>query len=221
MKKILVIAICVLVILIGIIAFDKYSDSKNQQQEEIPSAVTQVSTYIDNGVEKTTVIEIPTKDPNALVNFTMPISHLPDEAREDMKKYCAENNYESCVINEADGTYTVTMKALTHDFMLTRVGLQVIKNIAKAFDVKAYSYVKDIDSYNDNFSEITLLVDGEGYAAAKNRETLLAHVGSCGIFYQLYTPENTYTCRVIIKDEASGEIIDAKSFEQDNYGLKS
>ena len=86
MKKILVIAICVLVILIGIIAFDKYSDSKNQQQEEIPSAVTQVSTYIDNGVEKTTVIEIPTKDPNALVNFTMPISHLPDEAREDMKK---------------------------------------------------------------------------------------------------------------------------------------
>ncbi len=221
MKKILAIAICVLVVLIGVILFDKYSDKKEQQQEESPSVVTQVSTYIDDGVEKTTVVEIPTKDPDALVNFTMPISHLPDEARKDMKKYCAENNYESCVINEADGTYTVTMKALTHDFMLTRIGIQVITNIAKAFDVKAYSYVKDIDSYNSNFSEITLLVDGEGYAAAKNREKLLAHVGSCGIFYQLYTVENTYTCRVIIKDQASAEIIDAKSFEQDNYGLKS
>ncbi len=220
MKKVLILAICVLVILVGIIAFDKLGE-RNESQEEAPSVITQVSTYIDDGVEKTTVIEIPTKDPNALVNFTMPLSHLPDGARDDLKKFCAENNYENCVINESDKTFTVTMKALTHDFMLTNVGLRVIRNIAKAFDVKSYSYVKDIDSYNDNFSEITLLVDGEKYVQAKNREKLLAHVGSCGIYYQLYTPENTYTCRVIIKDEASGEIIDAKSFEQDNYGLKS
>lgn len=219
MKKVLILAICVLVILVGVIVADKLN--KEDSVEENPTVITSVSTYIDGGVEKTTVVEIPTKDPNALVNFTMPLSYLPDGAGDDLQKFCKENNYESCVINEAEQTFTVTMKALTHDFMLTNVGLKVIKNIAKAFDVKAYSYVKDIDSYNDNFSEITMLVDGEEYVKAKNRETLLAHVGSSGIYYQLYTTENTYSCRVIIKDEASGEIIDAKSFEQDNYGVRS
>ena len=218
MKKLLILAICVLVILLGIIAFDKYSD--NKQQQEDPPEITRVSTYIYDGVEKTTVVRISKKDPDELVRFTMPVSHLPEEARKDLKKYCAEKNYENCVINE-DNTFTVTMKAMTHDFMLTKIGMQVITNVAKVLDMKAYSYVKDIDSYNDNFSEITLLVDGENYIAAGNRENLLVHVGSCGIYYQLYTVENTYTCRVIIKDASSGEIIDAKSFEQDNYGLKS
>lgn len=219
MKKVLILAICVLVVLVGVIAFDKYSDKKELQED--PSVVTRVSTYVDDGVEKTTVIEISKKDPNELVYFTMPLSHLKQEDREDLEGFCKKNNYENCVVNEAEGTFTVTMKALPHDFMLTNVGMQVIKNIALVYDVKAYSYVKDIESYNDNFSEITLAVDGEAYVKAKNREKLLAHVGSCGIYYQLYTTANTYTCHVIIKDEASGEIIDAKSFEQDNYGLKS
>ena len=219
MKKILILAICVLIVLIGIIAFDKYS--KKDEPQEDPSVVTKVSTYIDDGVEKTTIIEYQKKDPNELVYFTMPISHLEDSDKEDLERFCKKNNYENCVINEAEGTFTVTMKALAHDFMLTNVGMQVIKNIARALELKSYSYVKDIEEYNDNFSEVTLLVDGEAYVNAKNREKLLSHVGSCGIYYQLYTTADTYICHVIIKDETSGEIIDAKSFEQDNYGLKS
>ena len=218
MKKILIIAICVLIFLLGVIAFDKYSDSK---QTEDASTVTVVSTYVEDGVEKTTVVEVEKKDPNALVEFTMPLSHLDESDRKDLEKFCKKNNYESCVINEAEETFTVTMKALPHDFMLTNVGIQVIRNIGKVFDVKAYSYVKELESYNDDFSEIVLLVDSEEYVKAENRERLLSHMGSCGIYYQLYTVENTYVCRVIIKDADSGEIIDAKSFEQDNYGLKS
>lgn len=218
MKKILIVAICVLIFLLGVIAFDKYSESK--QAEDTP-AVTMVSTYVEGGVEKTTVVEVSRKDPDALVNFTMPLSLLEEDDRKDLDGFCKKNNYEDCVINEAEKTFTVTMKALTHDFMLTNVGIQVIRNIGKVFDLKAYSYVKELDSYNDDFSEIVLLVDGKEYVEAENRERLLSHMGSCGIYYQLYTAENTYVCRVIIKDADSGEIIDAKSFEQDNYGTEA
>lgn len=215
MKKVLIIAVAILVILIGIIV----ADEVNKKEES--ETITYVSTYYENGKEHTTVVEASVKDPNAPVKFTMPISHLDEKDRKNLDAFCKKNNYDSCVINEDKKTFTVTMKAMTHDFMLTNIGMQVIKSVTSVFDSKEYPFVKELGGYNDNFSEITLLVDKESYAKSNNKEDLLQHVASCGIYYQLYTVENQYKCLVMIKDIETKELIDAQTYEQDNYGLKS
>lgn len=215
MKKVLILAVAVLVILIGIIVADEF----NKKEED--STFTYVSTYKENGEEKTTVVEISKKDPYELIQFTMPLSHLDKSDRKDLDTFCKNNNYKSCVINEEDKTFTVTMEAMTHDFMLTKIGMQVIRSVTSVFDSKEYPFVKELGDYNDNFSEITLYVTKEDYAKSTNKDELLQHVASCGIYYQLFTTENQYKCLVMIKDAETKEIIDAQTFEQDNYGLKS
>ena len=215
MKKVLIIAVAILVILIGIIVADEFN------KKEEAGTVTYVSEYYDNGTQQTTVVEVSVKDPDAPVSFTMPISHLDEKDRKDLDAFCKKNNYDSCVINPDKKTFTVTMKAMTHDFMLTNVGIQVIKSVTSVFDSKEYPFVKQLGDYNDNFSEITLLVDKEAYVESNNKEDLLAHVASCGIYYQLFTVENDYKCLVMIKDVETKELLDAQSYEQDNYGLKS
>lgn len=215
MKKLLIVAVIILVILVGIIL----ADEANKKEEA--ETITYVSSYYENGKEETTVVEIPTKDGSAPVQFTMPISHLDEKDRKDLDAFCKRNNYDSCVINADKKTFTVTMKALTHDFMLTKIGMQVITSVTSVFDSEEYPFVKELGGYNNNFSEITLLVEKEAYAKSNNKDALLQHVASCGIYYQLFTTENEYKCLVMIKDVETKEIIDAQTFEQDNYGLKS
>lgn len=215
MKKVLIIAVIILVVLVGIIV----ADEANKKEEA--ETITYVSTYYENGKEQTTVVEAPTKDADAPVQFTMPLSYLDEKDRKDLDAYCKKNGYDSCVIDKEKKTFTVTMKSITHDFMLTRIGVQVMKSITSAFDSKEYPFVKEFGGYNENFSEITLLVDKDGYVKSDKKEELLQHVASSGIYYQLFTTENEYKCLVMIKDIETKTLIDQQTFEQDNYGLKS
>ena len=216
MKKVLIAAVAVLVILVGIIVVDAIITKKNEV------TVTQVNKYTDGNVQQTEVVELPTKDRNASVQFSMPLYYLEEKYKNDIDLFCKENNYESCVIDEQAQTFTVTMNALTHDMMLINVGIQSIKNIANSIESEKYPFFKELNKYNDDFSEITVLVDKAGYTAeGTDKEGFMAFIAGCGIYYQLYTPESDYSCKVVVQDKESGEILDAKLFEQNNAGVVS
>ena len=114
------------------------------------------------------------------------------------------------------------MNSLAHDMMLINVGIQTIKNMANSIESEKYPFFKELNKYNDNFSEITVFVDKAGYTAeGTDKEGFMAFIAGCGIYYQLYTTENDYTCKVVIQDKESGEILDAKIFQQNNSGVVS
>ncbi len=219
MKKILIAAICVLAVLIGIIAVDAILSEKSD------GTVPSVSYYTDGDVRQTTVVEIPTKDPNAQVQFSMPLHYLEDKYKNDLNLFCQENNYIACTIDEQAQTFTVTMNAMTHDLMLSKVGIQSIKNIANVMNSEKYPFFKELGNSvkisESGFKEISVFVDRAGYEAESDKESFMAYIAGCGIYYQLYTTSNDYSCKVIVQDMESDEVLDAKLFQQNNSGVIS
>lgn len=214
MKKKIAIAVCVLAVFAAIIAFAK----SDKSDTDITTTVAAVEE--DEG-DYTPEIVNGTKNPNKLIKITMPLSHFDALNQADLSGFFNKNSYENCKINEKNKTFTITVKSITHDFMLSNVGLQVIKNLASLLDSEEYPYIKGLGNYNSDFSEIELLVDGEQYKADESKEDVTSFVASCGIFYQLYTTENEYKCTVIIKDKESDKVIDRYIAREDNSGLKS
>lgn len=152
------------------------------------------------------------------VVITIPFVLVGKEYRNDLAKYCEVNGFERCELNEEAQTVTITMGSLTYDLNLMRMGIQVMSNIGSTVDSGEYPYVRELESYSENFDEIVMLVDGEGYKADKQSSLLPYFLGECGMFYQIYTTENVYKCTVKIKDAETGEIIDEKYYETDNTG---
>lgn len=213
MKKILIAAICVLAVLVGIIAVDAViTGSKKEEGVEI------VSHYTDGDVRKTTVEIVATKDRNAQEQFTMPLQY-----KSDFELFCSENKYDYTVVSadEATQTFTVSMRAWDHDMMLTLLGMRTISGICAAMDSKEYPFFKELGGYNDNFSEIIVIVDEAAYSAAADTEAFTAFIAAECIYRQFYTMSNDYSCQVIVKGQTSGETIDAQLYRQNNSGVIS
>lgn len=215
MKKILIAAICVLGLLIGVIAVDAFISRTPG------GTVPVVSQYTDGDVRKTTVVEVPTGDPEAQVQFSMPLHYLEEKYKNDLDLFCKENNYIACTVDEQAQTFTITMNAFSHDLMLSKIGIQTVKSIGNALDEGKYPFFKEIGAYNENFSEITLIVDGAAYNDYTDKDSFMAFIAGCGIYYQLYTTSNDYSCKVIVQDKESGDVLDAKLFQQNNSGVIS
>lgn len=210
-KKAVAVIIVVLVIVAAIVFFTK----KDKPEEPTGTTVIQQETTEDNTPE----IQNGTKNPDKLIKITIPLSFYDEKKQGDTDGFIHKGNYEKIEINEKKKTFTVTMKSLTHDFMLSSVGIQVIKSIAGLLDNKDYPYVKQLGKYNSDFSEIELIVDGEKYESAKNKAEIAPFVASCGVFYQMYSTENNYKCKVIITSEESGNVIDEYFAEYNNSNM--
>ena len=214
MKKILIAAVCVAVVLVAIIVFT----GKNKPEEEPSTTVSETAQTEVTTEDKTPEIQNGTKNPDKLVKITMPLSYFDAENQTDIGGFFKKSSYKSCKVNEKNNTFTITIKSINHDFMLSNVGLQVVKTLATLLDSDDYPYIKELGRYNSDFSEIELIVDEKQYKQEKDPEILLAFVGSSGIYYQLYTTENEYQCKVAIKGAKSGKILAEKTFNQDNKG---
>lgn len=160
------------------------------------------------------------KDIEAPVEITVPLAIIDKKYHSEPEKFCKENSYISCQFDEEKQTATITMRSLTYSLNLTKVGIQIMGNIGTVVDSGEYPYVIKLDSYTENFDELVILVNGEEYEKAGDTSVLLESLGECGLFYQIYTTENKYSCTVKIKDEQSGKIIDEEQYRMDNSGKK-
>lgn len=220
MKKIadkrLVIILCAIVAAVAIFLILKSDKPDTEPVESTTSAVEEITTE-DNTPE----VQNGTKNPDKLIKITMPLSYFDAQKQCDTAGFFQKSSYENLKINEKEKTFTITIKSITHDFMLSNVGLQVIKGLGKAIDTGEYPYFTDLGKYNADFSEIELKVDAKAYSEAKDKEKFVEFVGGSCIFYQLYTTENNYKCTVSVIDKDSNEVIEEKIFKQDNKGFKS
>ncbi len=216
MKKALIAVLCIVLIIVAIAVFTK-KDKPSEDDGSTTSAAQVQQTTKDN----TPQLQNGTKNPDKLLEITLPLSYYDYDNECDISGFFSKGNYESCRVNEKDKTFTVTIKSITHDFMLSNVGLQVIKSLGSMLDSEDYPYLKRLGKYNADFSEIEFIVNAESYKSAKNTANMVDFAGSCGILYQLYTEENSYKCKIIITDEETGEQLAKKTFRQDNKGLVS
>lgn len=164
--------------------------------------------------------DIGKKDINEKVEITIPLVLVGEEYKNDLDAYCQANGFISCKLNKKDQTVEIKMNSLTYDLNLVKIGTSIMRNIGNIVDSDDYPYAKKLESYSDNFDEIVMLVDGEGYKADNQASLLPYSLGEYGMFYQVYTTQNEYKCTVKIKDEKSGEIIFEKTYKSDNKGTE-
>ncbi len=160
------------------------------------------------------------KDINEKVEITIPLVLVGDEYQDDLDAYCEANGFISCKLNKKDQTVKIQMKSLTYDLNLAKIGTSIMRNIGDIVDSDNYPYAIELESYSDNFDEIVMIVDGEGYKADNQSSLLPYSLGEYGMFYQIYTTQNEYECTVKLKDEKSGEIIFEKTYKSDNKGTE-
>lgn len=175
--------------------------------------------YDEEGNIVSEFVELTTGDREAMYDerkVTMPLSFVDKKYHNNLDKYCKDYGYISCSLNEKDQTVTVIMKALTYDLNLVKIGMQVMTSIGDAIDSGTYPYAVKLESYSENFDEIVMLVDGEGYKADPQSSLLPYMLGECGTYYQVFTTENQYKCKVIIKDAETGEELFNKTYKTSN-----
>ena len=214
MKKALIIILCIVALVAAIVIFTgKDEPSENPSTtlsgQEAETTTEYVAPTLENG----------TKNPDKLVKITLPLSYYDASNQCDISGFFQKSSYESCKVNQSKRTFTVTMKSITHDFMLSNVGLQTMKSLADLIDSGKYPYMKAFGKYNADFSEIEFLVDAKKYKAATDTDELLTYIASCGVFYQLYTTEDKYECKVTISSEKSGKLLDEFTVKQSNSDL--
>lgn len=211
MKKNVIAILCVILAVIAVIAFSTRNKSDNTDTTTAFEAITDTTTE-DNTPE----LQEGTKNPEKLIKITMPLSYYDAKNQCDVGGFFDKSSYKKCEINEKQKTFTVTLRSITHDFMLSNVGLQVIKSLASLLDSGDYPYLKQLGKYNSDFSEIELKVDATGYRATSDAKKMVEFVASCGIFYQIYTTENSYKCTVTVIDYETGKKLDEFTAQQTN-----
>ena len=215
MKKRVIIVLCILAA--AVIAIAVFT--KKDASEEIPSTSDTGTSLQETTEDNTPEIQNGTKNPDKLVRVTLPLALYDATKKADTSGFIHKGNYEKIEVNEKNKTFTATMKSLPYDFMLSNVGLQVIQNIVTLLDNEDYPYIRSLGRYNADFSEIELVVDGEKYSNAKNTADIGPFVASCGVFYQLYSTENKYKCKVIITNESDKTVLDEYSVQYNNSNL--
>ena len=211
MKKTVIAVLCAVLVIVALTVFLK----KDKPDDTTP---TTVSATEDEATEAYSAYEPEggTKDPEKLVKITMPLSMYDAENQCDTGGFFKKSSYEKCEVNKSQKTFTVTVKSITHDFMLSNVGLQVIKALGYMLDSGDYPYIKQLGNYNSDFSEIEIIVDATGYRLSSDAKGALEFVADCGIYYQLYTTQNSYSCKVTAKDIETGKVIDEITAKKNN-----
>jgi hypothetical protein len=108
----------------------------------------------------------------------------------------------------ADGSVTYKMSKAKHKEMIQEMKKGVIESVNEIKSGKDYTSIKDI-TYNDDFSEFTLIVDKSAYENSMDGFAVLG-LGMSGMMYQLFNgvKSEDYKVTIQVKDETTEEIFD-------------
>jgi hypothetical protein len=198
MKKIIAVA-CILFTVVCIFTACKSRDD---------SAATDENIKVVN-FDTTRPTEKPTK---VRANKTYRIkvsSHLIEsEAAGDIEKYAATYGYE--IKEEKDGTMTMVMDGRTYSLMLSGIGVKAMRTLGDIVDSGDYPYIVKLADYSSDFSYILMQVNTNKYKKAGKTPSyaeVAELIGLCGLYYQGFTAEEENSCRVVLADSKTGEIV--------------
>ena len=213
MKKIIS-ALLALTILFSFACCGKKDDTSNSDKNGSDASQSQTEESKKNKKNK----KPDKKGMNEKVEIEIPLLLVEEQYRNDLDKYAEQYGYEKVKLIEKKQTVEITMTALSHDLLLTRIGITVMSSIGSTFESEEFPYMTGIGEYNDDFSEIEIFVDKKGYEKDEQSSLLPYTISEYCIYYQLYTTRDEYECKITVKDSKTKKKIETKTFNQNNLG---
>ncbi|WP_068673381.1 hypothetical protein [Oceanobacillus sp. Castelsardo] len=139
------------------------------------------------------------------VEVTLPAAFFEGQDIEEVIAEAEEEGVKEVTKNE-DGSLTYKMSKSEHKKMISEMGTSITKTIEDMKNSGDYVSIKEI-TYNDSFSEFTLVVDKESFENSFDGFAVFG-LGIQGSMYQLFNganPEN-YQVTISVKDEATQEV---------------
>lgn len=207
MKRILCALLCAVVI------FSFSACSKKDTGEASPpvigsAAEDEKSSSKEVAAEETTKVR--KRSLKDKVKITIPLAVIDEKYHDDMDAYCADHGYLKAKVNKRAETVTITMKAFTHEFLLTEIGTKVIGSLYEIADSKDFPYINEIESFDkNNFRSVVYSVDAEKYSKGSAASYMMAQ--SC-LLYQLYTADDDYRVDITVIDKDTGETIETVTY---------
>lgn len=147
------------------------------------------------------------------VEVTLPASFFEGG---DIDQSIAEAEKEGIeVTKNEDGSLTYKMAKTKHKEMMSEMKTSLLETIEDLKNGEDFASIKDVE-YNKDFSEFTLWVDRNEYENSFDGFAVFG-LGLSGAMYQLFDgadPEN-YNVRLVVKDEATKEIIGEANYPKD------
>lgn len=149
------------------------------------------------------------------VDVTIPASFYEDTDAETVLSDAKEQGATKAVQND-DGSYTFTYPKSVHSDMMKELKQTIESGITETLDSGTFSSLKDV-TYNDDFSEFTIVVDKEQYEGSMDAFVLLG-LSVQGIMYNTFNGTDTTDMKVAfhLKDAATDEVYDTVYFPNDN-----
>ncbi|WP_462411543.1 hypothetical protein [Neobacillus sp. Marseille-QA0830] len=140
------------------------------------------------------------------VTITLPASMFKDQ---NVDEVVADAEKEGITATKnADGSVTYKMSKSKHKEMMEEMKTTVIQTIDDAKSGKDYQSIKDI-TYNNDFSEFTLIVDKEAYENSMDGFAALG-LAMSGMMYELFNgvKPDDYKVTINLKDQATQTVFD-------------
>ncbi|WP_342469272.1 hypothetical protein [Ureibacillus sp. FSL K6-3587] len=197
MKKLIFAALLLLIALLTACNADEEGKANEAQQQEKETDSEGIN--VDKGLFN--------------VEVTLPASFFEGG---DIDQSIAEVEKEGIeVTKNEDGSLTYKMSKTKHKEMMSEMKTSLLETIEDLKNGEDFASIKDVE-YNKDFSEFTLWVDRNEYENSFDGFAVFG-LGLSGAMYQLFDgadPEN-YNVRLVVKDEATKEIIGEANYPKD------
>ena len=200
MKKIMYL---LLVLALSALAACSSNDASNTEKDSEASGNQTEETKKENSDDESVKVD------KGLLNveITLPASMFEGEDMDETIKNAKEKGIKEVTQND-DGSVTYKMSKSVHKEIMKEMKTTIEQSVEETKNSEDYTSIKDI-TYNDSFTEFTMVVDKEAYENSMDGFGALS-LGMSGMFYQLYdgASPDEYDVTISLEDEASGEVFD-------------
>lgn len=148
------------------------------------------------------------------VEITIPASMFEGQ---DINKVIDEAKKEGIkkVTKNSDGSLTYKMTKSQHEKLLKSLNTDIESSLVEMKTSKDYTSIHDV-THNQNYTELTLLVDKQKYENSMDGFSLVA-LGMSGMMYQLYDGKNNKDIQVKIhvKDKNTNDVFKTVVYPND------
>ncbi|MED3662948.1 hypothetical protein P4476_13865 [Ureibacillus terrenus] len=151
------------------------------------------------------------------VEVTLPASFFEGEDIDAAIAEAKEKGIE--VTKNENGSVTYKMSKAEHKEMMTEMENNMLETIEDLKNGEDFASIKDVQ-YNKKFTKFTVLVDKNAFENSFDAFAVFG-LGVSGALYQLFNgadPED-YNVNIVVKDEATQEIISEANFPKDLENL--
>ncbi len=214
-KKTLLIIVCVSLAAVIAAALLTARDRVPEGTVEVPEIGQPVVITVTPQEEATTK-KTGKKSLEDKIEVVLPADFVEMKYNGDLEAFAKAKGYDS-VVPEGDDKVRIVMKEFSYDLILTQNGMLTVTGIAETIDSKEYPYVKDIVSYNEDFSQVVLSVKSKAFKKADNTDALFELAAGYALYYQLYLKNSSMECQILIVEDGTNILLAEKTLTLDSF----